>query len=201
MRRVTAVLLAVLATASCRKGDVAEPETTVPTAPSTTATTAVSYAVPAAIDTAYIQKVMAALDHVNGDAARRAASERALDGDFFQRFVSIYTDRYFKLVQRAWLQVAGDKFALLADAPRDPTTSVVRLITANPTCVFFEAKRDFSPMFREPDPPGGPRFVALLPLDPLRNPTGYNPTPWAMNFDGHFQSGAEPTPEAACGPA
>ncbi|MGH9179821.1 MAG: hypothetical protein ACRD0N_14870, partial [Acidimicrobiales bacterium] len=91
MRQRASAVLAVtvsmaLASGGCQGGGDDEPRTTVPTAPSTstTSTTAVSYAVPATIDQAYIEKVMAALDRVYGDAARYMAQKRAPDEEFLR---------------------------------------------------------------------------------------------------------------------
>ena len=196
-RRVLAVAV-LLALAACRSGGAAEPRTTVPTAASTTTTTAVSYDVPAVIDVPYIEKVMAALDHVDGEAARRAATQRKLDPEFFKYYSSIYTDRYFKLVQRAWLQIAGDKFKLLVASPGDPETTVERVIRADSQCIFFQAKRDYASQLLGPEGSQAPRYVALVPLPPERNLGGTNPTPWIMSLDGRNVDGSEPKPEDEC---
>lgn len=198
MRRPVLAVIALLVLAACRDGKADEPRTTVPTAPSTTTTTAVSYEVPATIDIPYIEKVMAALDRVDGEAARRAAAQRQLDEEFLNYYAAIYTSEYFDLVKQAWYEIAGRGFEDLVADPGDPTTTVVKLIAASATCVLFQANRDFSASFREPDPPSGARYVALVPLPPDRDPGGRNPTPWIMNFDGDYKSGKEPTQEDAC---
>lgn len=198
MRRVGFVVLVLVTLAACRGSGADEPETTVPTAASTTTTTAVSYAVPPTIDAAYIQKVMAALDHVDGDAARRAAQQKALDEQFLRMYVAIYTDKYFNFVKEAWYQIAGDGFKDLLANPGDPVTTVERVIRADPQCILFQAKRDYSAQLRGPDGSEPPRYVALVPLPADRNPTGLNPTPWIMSLDGRNVDGAEPHPEDVC---
>lgn len=198
MRRVSVVLVLLMVLAACRKPAPADPETTVPTAPATTTTTAVSFAVPPTIDAAYIQKVMAALDHVEGDAVRRVLGEGRLDERFVKSLAAIYGPQAGDLAQQNWLKVAGGHFELLTSPPGDPATTVQRIVAAEPTCVVFAARRDFSAMFKKPDPPGPQRYIGLVPLPPERNPDGENPTPWIMSFDGNFTDGAQPTAEEAC---
>lgn len=120
MRRPVLAVIALLVLAACRDGKADEPRTTVPTAPSTTTTTAVSYEVPATIDIPYIEKVMAALDRVDGEAARRAAAQRQLDEEFLNYYAAIYTSEYFDLVKQAWYEIAGRGFEDLVADPGDP---------------------------------------------------------------------------------
>lgn len=201
MRPRALFVLVVVALVSCRNGGADEPRTTVPTAPTsaaTTATTAVSYDVPATIDVPYIEKVMTALDHVEGEAVRRVKGQGSLDEDFVRTLAAIYHSEAADLTQQGWLEVAGGDFQALASPPGDPKTTVQRIISASPSCMFVAAERDFSAMFGTPDPPGSQRYIALVPVPGERNPGGLNPTPWAMSFDGHFTNQTEPTPEEAC---
>lgn len=199
MRYGAVLLTSALAVSGCQgAGDDGDIRTTVPTAPPTSTTTQVSYKVPATIDVPYIEKVMAALDHVDGEAARRAAAQRRLDEEFFEHYVAIYTDKYFSLVQRAWLEIAGNGFGLLADAPGDPRTVVERVLVAKPNCVLFQAKRDYSSQLNGPDADVEPRYVALVPLPAQRNVGGRNPTPWIMSMDGRNSDGSAPKADEVC---
>ena len=195
-------VIAVVALASCRDGGAEEPRTTVPTAPdtssSTTGTTAVSYEIPATIDAPYIEKVMAALDHVYGEGARYMASNRKVDGQFAEYLAAAFGGESFSLKQQLWGQIITDDFRLLRPEPGDAETTVKQVLIAEPTCVIFEAGRDFFPIFTEPDQPGPPRFVALVPLPPDRDVRHLNPTPWLITFDGRRSDGSEPGREEAC---
>ena len=209
MRRLTltvqwiriVVIVSVLGAGACRNSGGEEATNTVPTAPpDTTTTTALGYAVPETIDVAYVERVMAALDHLEGEAVRRAAAMRQLDQEFYEYFLAMYNPKYFELATQAWEEIADSGFESLAPQPKDPETTVQRLISARRECIFFAAKRDSSPMFTTPDPPRPQRYVALVPLTPARDPDGRNPTPWIINFDGRYESGREPTPEEVCPP-
>lgn len=193
--------MAALALGGCRADgdDGDEPRTTVPTAPATTtSTTAVSYDVPATIDEAYIEKVMAALDRVYGDAARYMAAKRAPDEEFLRYLGSAFGGDSFTLEQQVWGQVINDGFRLLRPSPGDAKTEVQRILMAEPSCILFEADRDFLAIFNEKGAPEPPRFVGLVPLPPGRDVSGHNPTPWLITFDGGFKDGGEPTREEAC---
>lgn len=201
MRRFAHVVLAALALASCRDGGAQEPRTTVPTAPttaSTTSTTLASYEVPAVIDQAYIESVMAALDHVYGETARHIARERAADAQFAEYLVATFGGESFSLKQRLWGQVLNDDFRLLRTDPGDAKTTVERILVVDSGCILFQAGRDFFRIFNEPDPAGPPRFVGLVPLPPGRDVRHVNPTPWLITFDGRRSDGVDPTREEAC---
>lgn len=194
-------VVALVAPAACRDGGTDEPRTTVPTAPTsaaTTATTAVSYEVPATIDVPYIEKVMTALDHVDGEATRYAAAQRQIDEKFLSMYVSIYTDKYFQLVKDSWLQIAGEDFVRLVVNPGDPKTTVERVIRADTGCILFQARRDYSSQLREAGEFDGARYVALIPLPAERNSERTNPTPWIMSLDGQNDDGSEPRVEDVC---
>ncbi len=200
MRRSVVVVAGLLVLTGCRDSKPNDDggRTTLPTASSSTSTTAVSYDVPATIDVAYIEKVMAALDHVYGEAARYMAKHKTIDEEFSRYLVALHGGDSLDLERQIWAQVVAADFQLLRPNPGDARTTVERLIIAHPNCVLFQVKRDFSEIFKEPDPLGPPRFIGLVPLPPDRDTQKLNPTPWIMTFDGQFKDGAEPTPEEAC---
>jgi hypothetical protein len=204
MARIVATVLtaaALVALTGCRTATPKGPDTTVPTAAPasvTTATTAVSYAVPATIDVAYVQKVMGALDHIEGEIARHVAATHALDGDFGRYMVALYGGESLQLQQQLWESVASKAFQQLRPQPRDPKTTIVRLIAASPGCLLVRADRDYINTFVPSGPPGPPRYVGLVPITQDRNLDGRNPTPWIVTFDGSFSDSHEPTTEEAC---
>ena len=99
--------LAVTLLAACSSEDDAGPTATVPTAPPETTTTTFSYAVPEKIDVAYVERVMEALDHLDGEASRRVAQMRRFDEEFFKYYVAIYNPKFFDLVQQGWFELGG----------------------------------------------------------------------------------------------
>lgn len=88
---VGAVFLAVLVACSSDPQSSAEPSATVPTAPATTTTTD-PYAVPAVIDAAYVNRVLAGLDAAFGDIVRELASARRLPDNTPDRLKGVYGD-------------------------------------------------------------------------------------------------------------
>jgi hypothetical protein len=164
-----------------------------PPAPApTTATTAVSYAVPAQIDAAYVGRVMQALDHVYGDAIRIMARDRAVDEPFLKHLLALYTDRFFRLAQDAWVKESAMGLGTLAPQPGDPVTTVTHLLRAEPTCVVAEAVRDFGPIRTTPPEQPPHRYIALVPSAADRDPGHLNPTPWVMTYDGYTDDGSPP---------
>ena len=201
VRRRAAAVLLLLTLAACRDSGGKEPETTVPTAPATsatTATTALSFEVPPTIDMAYVQKVMNALDHVEGDIARHVAAKRALDEEFGRYMVALYGGDSLSLQQQLWESIASKSFERLRPQPGDPKTTVVRLVAIRPDCLLMRADRDYDAAFAIAGSPGPPRYVGLVPLAPDRNLDGRNPTPWLITFDGSYSDQHEPTTEEAC---
>lgn len=201
MERRAAAVLVLVALAACRDSGANEPETTVPTASTTaatTTTTAPSFEVPATIDTAYVQKVMGALDHVEGNIARHVAEKRALDEDFGRFMVALYGGDSLSLQQRLWESIASKSFERLLPDPGDPKTTVVRVLAARPDCLLIRADRDYGAAFSDFSPDGPPRYVGLVPLPADRNLDGRNPTPWLITFDGSYSDKHEPTTEEAC---
>jgi len=69
---------------------------------------------------------------------------------------------------------------------------VARLITAGPECVFAEVTRDYSPTSTGPPRPPARLYVVLVPRSTVDDPKGYNPTSWAMLYDGVQDDGSQP---------
>ena len=190
MTMVSLCMAAVLL-AGC-DGNGGRTEGTLPPEETTTSSTAVSYEVPAVIDAAYVSRVMAALDHVYGDAVRHLAKTRHADEEFLKYLVAIYTDRFFRLAQDAWVKDEARGFPRLASSPGDPVTTVQDLVRADPGCVVFAAGRDFAPTTSGPPDPTPQRYVGLVPIPPGRDAGRLNPTPWAMSYDGFTSTGSVP---------
>lgn len=188
MRVARVVLVAALLLGACNGGGEGSDDT-LPPRPSTTDTTAVDYSVPEVIDVAYVEKVMAALDRVYGDAIRTLARERQITQAFLERLAAIYTPAEFKLAQDIWVRDVASGLDGLLPNPGDPTTAVNRLARAEPTCVVAAVKRSFAATRSRPDKETPPWYIALIPRSA---PSGLNPTPWIIAFDGFKDDGSEP---------
>jgi hypothetical protein len=184
-----AAALAVLL-AACNGGGHTR-DTLPPTSSSTTATT-VDYSIPAVIDAPYVTKVMQALDHILGDDIRLIAQRRTVDVEFLGRLRAIYGDRELRNLQDLWTKAAADGLRTLAPIPGDPKTTVQSLLRADATCVVLAVDRDFSPTQTTPRSQTPQRYIGLVPKPAGRDPSGINPTPWIMSFDGFITDGSAP---------
>jgi hypothetical protein len=185
-------LLALAGLGACGGDDTpAQAGATVPKA--TTPTTAADpYAVPATIDAAYLTKVFAALDGVDGDATRLILRTKNLPPEAAERLASIYGEKEFRVQTGRWLDVleAGN-LAGYKPEPGNLKTSVVRVISSNSQCVFLLGQRDHSAIAVSPPAPQDTYFY-LQPLEPIRNRKQFNPTPWMISGEGFNSDGSAP---------
>lgn len=189
--------LALTASAACSSGAAdkgsAGANPTLATDPPRTTTTN-PYAVPAVIDAAYVNRVLAGLDAVTGDAVRAVMSTRTIPRDVFDRLKALYLDN-----NRLQLAIDGlqldlrENMAGYRTTPGNKVTTVTELITATPTCVFSAVRRNYSAVSTGTVPPVDPQWVALRPADPSRDPGQYNSTRWAYAYDGYPADRSRPT--------
>jgi hypothetical protein len=197
MRVARVGLVAALLLGACNGGD-GKSDDTLPPRPSTTATTAPDYSVPAVIDVAYVEKVMAALDRVYGDGIRILARERKITQEFLEHLLAIYAPAEFEIAERAWVTDASRGFPGLKEQPGNPSTKVIRPIQLDMSCVVAAVDRSFSESRSTTTTAAPQRFVALVPKPPARDPRSLNPTPWVIAFDGFVSSPAGAEPETPC---
>ena len=206
---IPAVLVAVtlLASTACSNGGgdkgsaganptvATEPARTNPTLatlpPATTTTN--PYAVPAVIDVAYVNKVLAGLDAVLGDVARTVLKTRTIPADAYDRLKAIYGSS--ELLQLTIDSIQADirrGFTGYKPDPGNRASSVQQVLSASPTCIFVRVTRDYLAVSQSPSTVN-PQWVALRNADPSRDPSRHNPTSWAMVYDGFPQDKSTPT--------
>ncbi len=152
----------------------------------TTTTTTNPYAVPPVIDVVYVNRVLAGLDQVVGEAVRSAARARTLTPEAEAYLRATYSDeaRAFAL-HRQFLKNEAEKSAdLFRPEPGNQVTTVSELISAAADCIFAHVQRDFSAVVLEPNSELGDQWVGLKRLDPKRDPGGVNPTGWMYVYEG-----------------
>ncbi|MFN2503204.1 MAG: hypothetical protein ABR540_03040 [Acidimicrobiales bacterium] len=166
-------VLALAATACDRNEEDAPLGATVPTAGPTTTTTD-PYAVPDLIDVGYVNRVLAGLDAVDGDVFRLYLRERRISPEISARIKALYSteEKYDRSVR----ELEAEREAAYSQEPGNRITTVTRLITATPTCIYAQVARDYRPV-------GGTvsnlvAWVGLRPATPVNDPAHYNPTPW-----------------------
>lgn len=193
MRGAGVLVVAALVLGACNGGDGGGADGTLPPPTETTVTTVPDYTVPAVIDVAYVEKVMAALDHVYGDAIRTLARERKITQDFLDRLAAIYGDRFFGLAQDAWVKDVARDLRDLHAAPGDPSTDVTSILRGEVACVVAAVTRDYSRTRSAPASSSSQHYIALVPSPDRRDPRNLNPTPWIMAYDGFTSSGNPPS--------
>lgn len=199
MRRALCLVFAVLVLGACSDdGAGDDPSATVPTAPTTTSTTASDpYAVPAVIDAAYLDLVLAALEQVDGDVARIVVQEGYLVPAAVDRIQAIYALDEANEQLRLWGHAIREGLdAVLKQPPGNRVTHVRRIVeVVEDKCVFAEVVRDYKAVARDPDPPRT-SYIALSRLQPQADPMDLNPTPWVISFAGLNEDGSQP--ESPC---
>lgn len=199
--------LALLASAACSNGDggskgsaganptlATDPPRTNPTlatVPPATTTTNL-YAVPAVIDAAYVNRVLAALDTQLGDVTRLLIRTKTFPAEAFDRLKAIYTDNEsLQLKLDAFQADLRKGFADYKPTPGNKITTVTKMVTASRTCIFVEVRRDYTPVTGK-NTIIHPQWAALKPSDPSRDPSRYNGTSWAFAYDGVQPDSTEP---------
>lgn len=196
--RVAAVVaVLVLVVAGCGDDDASAPPTT--RRPTTTTD---PFAVPDPIDAAYVERVMAELNGIYGDAARLAKKEQALGEEFKALLRAVYaTDEALDVALDTWEAEEADGFANLADKPGDPRTRVQSLLLTRRDCIVASVDRDRSPLLKvDPGTPPEQLYVVLVPLDASRDPARVNRTGWALALDGFLGDQSVPGEEQCVAP-
>jgi hypothetical protein len=189
-----AVALAALALVACTKGKTIEtPGATLGTAAPTTTTTD-PYAVPNPIDAAYVNRVLAGLDGVLGDALRLVVASRTIPREAADRIKSLYgTDQLLNVKVDGLSVDVAKGLPTAKPQPGNVKTTVVDLLSAKPTCIYAKVARDYSATTTSPLPSLATQWVAVVPLDPRRDPSLFNPTRWAYIYEGFERGFVAPT--------
>jgi hypothetical protein len=165
-------------------------------APASTTVPANPYAVPQVITVAYVNSVLKALNHVNGNAARELALSHQVNDQVKTDLRAIFNGPAFAL------QIEGAEQSIkqgIVDNVRpdggDVRTVVVNLLTATRRCVFFQSASDTSALFQHPVPNPASSYVELIPKQIGVDPEQLNSTPWAFALEvGSLKPAAVPNP-------
>jgi len=181
MRRVALALLFPLVLSACSSGgspDAAPAPAVVPPE--------------GAEEAAGVDRVLAGLDGVMGDLQRVLVRERRITPEVTDRLQSIYTGPELLNQIDAFRADVANGLAGYKTPPGNRVTTVSRLITVSPICVFVEVTRDYAPIAVGPAPPPSSLYVILVTKSEADDPRQLNPTPWAMLYDGVQADGSEP---------
>ncbi|HWI03895.1 MAG TPA: hypothetical protein VNT52_08740, partial [Acidimicrobiales bacterium] len=177
MRRAALTLVLLLGACS-GAGDAASPRPSVPEA--------------GAEETATIDRILTGLDGVMGDAQRALVRERRITPEVTDGLRSVYVGPELLNQIDAFRADVANGLVSLKDPPGNRVTTVSRLITVSPICIFVEVTRDYSPLTRGAAPRPASLYVVLVTKDEADDPRRLNPTPWAMLYDGVQVDGSQP---------
>ncbi len=190
---LTGLLLAASAAAcdSSSGGARSSASNTVATEPAPTTTTS-PYAVPAVIDAAYVNRVLAGLDAAMGEVTRLILRTQTIPPEAYARLRSIYgDDEGLQLAIDTFQSDIRRNFASYKPNPGTKLTTVNQLLTSRPTCIFVRVTRDYSPVGLNALT-ADTQWIAIKPLDQSRDPDRFNPTSWAFAYEGYPPDRTQP---------
>lgn len=203
---VTAVTVLAFVGGACSSADddgAGPTPATQPAPPTTTTTTqpADPYAIPEVIDEAYVNRVLAALDKIDGDVLRRVVANEGIDAEVPKMLRAIYNDPQYDEELDGIRRVLSRGLEAFRRPPGNRRTIVARLVEARSDCVFFEARTDSSEVLKvvPPQPHDELELFTLRPTNEGADSSGINPTPWSVANAEVIDRGAVPPGRATCG--
>ena len=187
-------------TATLASGSAGSTTTTTTTTSTTsgqgaTTTTTDPWAVPATITPAYVDRVLAELNHIDGNAFRSARQADSVTPTFLQLEAAIRAGAHelqfqVKLAQ----QQVAQSFRGIRAVPGDRLMIATSLLPAPPMCVLASVNVSFGSITIGAPIKYPPWYVALVSSPS----TATNPTHWRLADDGFEPGGGAPTPSFAC---
>ncbi len=182
-------MLTVLLSAAC--ADKSEPLGPTAAVPHATTTTN-PYAIPAVIDEAYVNRVLAGLDQAYGDLTRLIVETRTLLPEAVERINALYVGQFAQLQIDLFQAELRDGLRIYKPEAGNQVSTVTSLISVAPKCFFAEIHRDLSLVLASTEPQVERLWVALVPAEDVTGKRELNPTPWQYIFDGFKQGFTEP---------
>ncbi len=143
-------------------------------------------------EVAAVNQALAGLDAVMGDLQRVLVKERRITTEVTDRLQAIYTGPEILNQIDAFRADVANGLTGYKNPPGNRVTTVSRLITASPICVFAEVNRDYAPVTEGLAPRPASLYVILVDKAEADDPRQLNPTPWAMLYDGVQADGSQP---------
>lgn len=143
--------------------------------------------IPAVITPAYVNAVFKVLNHIDGDVTRLLAAERVVTATVRIDYRAIFNDPIYasELASASESLQQGAISNVRPDAG-DAITTVVRLISASPTCILVETRTDLSAVLIQPRPSPASEYYELSPKQRGADPEHLNGTPWAISYNAAY---------------
>lgn len=165
---------------------------TVATEPAPTTTTSPD-AVPAVIDEAYVNRVLAGLDAAVGDVVRLVVSARTIPPEAYDRLKALYSSAdHLQLAVDGFQLDMRRGFAGYKATPGNKRTEVTEMITGSPRCIFARVSRDYSAVSLTASATVNVQWIGLRPLDRTLDPNHYNSTQWSIIYEGFPRDRSQP---------
>lgn len=161
----------------------ADPTTTTTVAPTTTTTVPDTSVVPRRITVAYVDAVLAKLNHVYGDAVRSTVAHKRLTEAAYRELAAIYTPSLAAEEQKIFIEDVGQGLKGIKAHPGDRVMHVTDLISTNASCVYGKVRTSFRAVDTHAGPPPAVEYFGLNRQSPASNAPRLNPTPWIFFFD------------------
>lgn len=143
-------------------------------------------------EAATVDRVLAGLDGVIGDLQRILVRERRITPEVTDRLRAVYVGPELLNQIDALRADVANGLVGVKDPPGNRVTTVSRLITVSPICIFVEVLRDYAPVTDGAGPRPVPLYVVLVNKTEADDPKQLNPTPWTMLYDGVQVDGSQP---------
>lgn len=153
---------------------------------------AATKAAPNSAETATVDRILASLDGVMGDLQRILVRDRRITPEVTDRLRAIYVGPELLNQIDAFKADVANGLVGMKHPPGNRVTTVSRLITVSPICIFAEVARDYSPVTEGAGPRPASLYVVLVTKTEGDDPRQLNPTPWAMLYDGVQVDGSQP---------
>ncbi|MEA2716021.1 MAG: hypothetical protein QOI99_338 [Actinomycetota bacterium] len=156
------------------------PTATVPQATTTTN----PYAIPPVIDEAYVNRVLAGLDHAVGDVVRLVVSSKTIPPEAIERLKAIYVDdEQFQFELQLFQADLRGGFKAVKPSPGNRATTVLEIMSTRPDCIFARVDMDTSAVTLAPNPAFRTRWIAIVPRLAGISAPG-NETGWGVVYEG-----------------
>lgn len=150
--------------------------------------TADPYAVPSKITPRYVQRVLNALEGVNGRATRLIVRNHRLVPQAVEILRSIDSNKEYPTQHKIWESDINSGLANYLDPPGSVRDTLHRVLTANKACIYASIVRDYSQV--DVVPPK--THLTYIGLRRSSSKTRINPTPWKISFLGFSITGYVP---------
>lgn len=176
-------------------GSESEPLGPIGSVPQATTTTN-PYAVPAVIDEAYVNRVLAGLEQAVGQVTRLIVGSRSLPPEVLDRLKVIYLDDgLLQFVLDIYQTDLLNGFEGVRPNPGNRVTTVIELLSVDQRCVFAKVRTDASAVSLK----SGAiyeQWIGIVPID-VAPPTSFNATTWGFIYEGADENHSAPSDPCA----